>query len=198
MCESPQKPLFQVVCVFPNWGDVDCGGCHKVSVGLPPVPASPRHNPSTCSPNSGENSLRKLFWSRSLFGIPSNWPFEEWVETHTFRLSLDPWPCSHCWGQMARSLTTYKKYFILNQYLLYTEKSLSGKDIFSSISWIFPQPRVPFNQSTCYIQCCLHLECHSFVHCLLFVLFSFCFCSQDKREYWRPLSKLNYESFRTT
>ena len=145
MCESPQKPLFKVVCVFPNWGDVDCGGCHKVSVGLPPVPASPRHNPSTCSPNSGENSLRKLFWSRSLFGIPSNWPFEEWVETHTFRLSLDPWPCSHCWGQMARSLTTYKKYFILNQYLLYTEKSLSGKDIFSSISWIFPQPRVPFN-----------------------------------------------------
>ena len=109
MCESPQKPLFKAVCVFPNWGDVDCGGCHKVSVGLPPVPASPRHNPSTCSPNSGENSLRKLFWSRSLFGIPSNWPFEEWVETHTFRLSLDPWPCSHCWGQMTSSLTIYKK-----------------------------------------------------------------------------------------
>ena len=85
------------------------------------------------------------FEAENLFGIPSNWPFEEWVETHTFRLSLDPWPCSHCWGQMASRLTTYKKYFILNQYLLYTEKSLSGKDIFSSISWIFPQPRVPFN-----------------------------------------------------
>ena len=196
MRKSPEAPVSSGLCVSQLRG---CG-LWRLPQGFCGASSS-----SSQSPAQPVNLLSKFWWKLieeiilKKNGIPSSWPFEEWVKTHTFRLSLvDPWPCSHCWGQMASSLTTYKKCFILNQYLLHTEKSLSGKDIFSSISWFSPQPRVPFNQSTCYIQYYLHLKCHSFVHCLLFVLFSFCFCSQDKREYWRPLSKLNYESFRTT